>query len=191
MRAHLVLDLDGTLVGYMGGHFAARPYLHEFLRFCFAHFETVSVWTAATRAWWNMAYGRFMHTHGYNFHAVYTDVDCVIEQNRGLNGASSDPAVVLKPLSKLWDDPSNDMTKKNTLIIDDTPGVAKRNDSNYIRIPEFYSFSENSEDMELLVMIGKLQLILELLHETQDVRAITLDTKSPRIIEDVEDAEDT
>jgi hypothetical protein len=55
---HIVLDLDGTLIGE--DHICARPYLTEFLCFCFEHFESVNIWTAASQEWWIECFNKYI-----------------------------------------------------------------------------------------------------------------------------------
>lgn len=69
MSYHIVLDIDGTLIdsstnkiecvkphfGVMNDettyYFYKRPYLDEFLEFCFKEFDSVSLWTAGDQFW--------------------------------------------------------------------------------------------------------------------------------------------
>ena len=180
MGIHIILDLDDTLIGYVRGNLCARPHLGTFLKFCFAHFDSVSIWTAASREWWCMNYGNHIAQHMGNnlFARVYTDIQCEITRTRRGNGL--DPAFVTKPLSKLWDDPDNDLNEKNTIIIDDKAPTAMYNMQNLLHIREF----SQDDDTELLLIIDRLRVIIAAYAETQDVRKIDLHAQIPLIIDE-------
>jgi len=148
---HLVLDLDGTLLS--DAH--PRPHLNVFLKFCKKHFETVSVWTAASRDWWCYCYGE--HLRWFDFDRVLTDVDCEIG-GRGFyfNGEPS----VKKPLAKHWE-------INKTLIVDDTPQTAIDNPANLIEVK---TWNHEENDAELLQVKALLRERLAWFAETGDVR---------------------
>ena len=64
-RGNIILDMDGTLGDNIPSHLIEnparytravpipRPGLRKFLRFVFAHYERVSIWTAALPIWYN------------------------------------------------------------------------------------------------------------------------------------------
>jgi hypothetical protein len=179
MGLHIILDLDDTLIGNVKGDTRARPHLGPFLKFCFAHFDSVSIWTAATREWWGMNYGyHIAHHMGDNtFARVYTSKHCEIMRAKV---GSSDPAFAVKPLSKLWDDPNNDLNEKNTIIVDDNALTAVYNTRNLIHVREF----SQSDDKELLYLANRLSAVIAAYAETQDVQKIDLRAQIPLIIDE-------
>lgn len=105
-----------------------RPYLKEFLVFCFNHFKIVAVWSA----------GRYKYVHATVEaifkdiampHIIYTWDDCD-KTNTG----------IFKPLEKMiQNEPgmANYMSLANTYAIDDRPSTYSKNQYNGIRIPEY------------------------------------------------------
>lgn len=102
---HLVLDLDGTLVhtvaideivGLQPGEehpesptsklllngkehiLFGRPYIREFLRFCFENFESVSVWTAGTQKYAEHVVETLFETRPK---LLWTRKDCMLKGN--------------------------------------------------------------------------------------------------------------
>jgi hydroxymethylpyrimidine pyrophosphatase-like HAD family hydrolase len=53
---HIVLDIDGTLISE-DNYKVVRPYLYEFLKYCFGNFKTVNIFTAMGKG--NYHYKRF------------------------------------------------------------------------------------------------------------------------------------
>lgn len=164
-EAHIVLDLDQTLVNDN----VARPGLSEFLHFCFSHFASVSIWTAAEPGWWSFCYNEHMVDHGFVFSRVLTRADCdQIVQSLSYNSSlRADSLLTLKPLSKLWKDASTGMRPTNTLIVDDTPTTAAANPENLIPITAYI----RGEDDALFSLMDLLELRLAQFHETGDIRS--------------------
>lgn len=187
---HLVLDLDETLIGSRGKVIYARPFLKEFLAFCFRYANSVSIWTAASLPWYNLCFEKLirplMHME-WQFTHILTDVHCKVVR-RIPDGANPTPAPnqfwaqVIKPLALLWDQDVL-MTPQNTIIIDDTKSTGKENPQNIIYIDTFTlpdaAIMEENTDTELLTMIGKLQLIMDLYKITKDVQKIELNGCPP------------
>ena len=105
-----------------------RPYLKEFLIFCFNHFKIVAVWSA----------GRYKYVHATVEaifkdiampHIIYTWDDCD-KSGKG----------IFKPLEQMIaNEPGMDqyMSLTNTFAIDDRPSTYSKNPYNGIRIPEY------------------------------------------------------
>lgn len=53
----LILDLDETLISF---DISPRPYLKDFLEFCFNNFKTVSIWTASNNFHFNFVYNKIL-----------------------------------------------------------------------------------------------------------------------------------
>jgi hypothetical protein len=181
---HLVLDLDGTLVGTTEtDETTPRPFLKEFLAYCFAHCSSVSIWTAASRGWWNLCYDAHiapLMQSEWKFACIMTGIDCDIVRQGGYYSFIRDTEtetglIAVKPLRKLWN-VFNVVRPENTIIIDDTPETSLRNVDNYIRIPRYKS---DADDICLLTIMGQLQLISELLVSVGDVREIKMDKCPP------------
>jgi hypothetical protein len=140
----IVLDVDGTLLDHIPLPFpanyarlpepVARPGLKEFLAFVFQEFETVIIWTAGKKMWYDKAYAEVLKPNlppGKDFHFVKTrDV--------------SIPYVPLKPLTEIYARfPQYNAT--NTLVLDDNPETFKDNVENAVHIhPFFYNLLSKS-----------------------------------------------
>jgi NLI interacting factor-like phosphatase len=105
-----------------------RPYLKEFLVFCFNHFKIVAVWSA----------GRYKYVHA-TVEAIFKDIAMphIIYTWDDCDKSSSG---IFKPLEKMIGDEtgmSNYMSLSNTYAIDDRPSTYSKNPYNGIKIPEY------------------------------------------------------
>lgn len=151
-QKHLILDVDNTLLD----GFQARPFLTEFLHFCFtdARIGSVSIWTAS-QGWWEIALqqviGPCLPVHaGFLF---------VWQRNRCLEqfDYETQEKYAIKPLKKVWKKFKPQLTKENTIIIDDCSLTFARNYGNSIHIKPFHaSEDKESKDNELLQMMKRL-----------------------------------
>ena len=158
---HVILDMDETLLtgdGFRKIH--ARPGLPLFLHFCFTNFDTVSIWTAASRDWLNLALHLILNPclpKGCSFYLKWSGERCVrVPDYHAIeNGEYYVRTRNIKSLKKVWSRGSNRnlplsaleeqnerqptarLTRENTIIIDDTPSTFERNKGNAIQIPEF------------------------------------------------------
>lgn len=163
MITNIVLDIDETLIHstlrrtkqtsfsialagqtyYVG----IRPGLRNFLRFCFAHFATVNIWTAATS---DYAYAimskiltadqkrrlKFFNTRGHMTHQAKRLIDLFNNpQARQLN-----------------------ITPSNTIIVDDKLEPSRFNLGNTIIIPAWQGSPSDR-------YLSKLQIVLEGLNQ--------------------------
>lgn len=140
----IVLDVDGTLLDHIPLPFpdnytrlpepVARPGLKEFLAFVFQEFETVIIWTAGKKMWYDKAYAEVLKPNlppGKDFHFVKTR-------------DTTKPYVPLKPLTEIYARfPQYNAT--NTLAVDDNPETFKDNVENAVHIhPFFYNLLSKS-----------------------------------------------
>lgn len=141
---HLVLDIDGTLVGADG---QARPHLAAFLRDCFDACASVSIWTAASEDWLNsvlanvlMPIMRNTDSFKYTWHgdrcSRLTPRNTIRYIQR--HGEMPDSLRTIKQLKKMWRRDAL-MTRMNTLIIDDTPITYSSNYGNALPIDTYVS----------------------------------------------------
>lgn len=151
---HLVLDLDGTLADHDGTRFTPRPHLIPFLRWALAHFESVRIWTAASREWWCAFYHQELAARDIVFDEVLTQEDCILRRS---SWYAQDAVTVLKPLEILYARHA-EMNAENTIIVDDTPSTAAQNPQNLYLIPEFDG--RNYADEELLELMQYLRGLL-------------------------------
>lgn len=193
---HLVLDLDETLIGSRDKVIYARPFLNEFLAFCFRYADSVSIWTAASPLWCKICLDKLirplMHSE-WQFAHILTDVHCKVIRRENFDDAepTTPPAPnqywaqVIKPLALLWAR-NVCMTPQNTIAIDDTKSTGNENPRNILYINAFKlsdaTIMKENVDTELLTMIGQLQLIMELYKTAKDVQKIELNSCPPIII---------
>ena len=112
-----------------------RPYLKEFLSFCFSFFKLVVIWSAG-KTGYVKAIVDYMFRDLEAPHIVYTDVKCVTirDEEKGRD-------IMVKPLAKLiQEEPQLEryMTLDKTLIVDDRWSTFRNiNDDNGILIPPY------------------------------------------------------
>lgn len=130
-----------------------RPYLKEFLNFCFEYFENVIIWSAGKKKYVDKLC-QFMFPLKNKPLLIYTYDDCIFEDDG-----------VSKPLEKLYQDPkTKDMLNpNNTFHIDDRDDTYSENPNNGILIPEFFCDMElstiaNHEDNNLLKLMSWFSL---------------------------------
>jgi hypothetical protein len=143
-KFHLILDIDGTLVHTVAQHEGMifgepdyedfdlhlcsykRPGLDTFVNFCFAHFQSVSLWTAGTQEYAEFI-ARSIVPKGFQFLFVLSRVHC---RDHPVHEGS-----LVKELNDIW---TSDIAKtfnvseENTLIIDDNEDYCYSNPKNAI-----------------------------------------------------------
>lgn len=118
-----------------------RPYLSEFLQFCFQYFRMVTVWSA----------GQYPYVHSIVSHIfrdayppqiVFTRDDCLIETN------------LHKPLEKIFKESDGVMNLMNTFALDDKETTfSTHNPQNGVLIPEYapypnyYALRNNDDNL--------------------------------------------
>lgn len=154
---NIILDMDGTLIDD-NGLYQSRPHLQKFLLYCFNNFDTVSIWTSASREWYDEIYEKiFKHIlKGNRFDFVFTRKRCTLDRNS---------FVYVKNLHKLWRSKVlyKDFNKHNTLIVDNTPFKYFRNYGNGIPIPTYNQYNISNDNY-----LSKLVEYLEDLYEIFD-----------------------
>jgi hypothetical protein len=184
-KLNLILDMDSTLISNFGPTIRSRPHLQTFFTFCFSNFNTVSVWTAADRVWFdavnNSLFQPLMKKIAlqlkkpcqFRFVYVRPSGDLMFSV-RPENNFRPQPMFV-KDLHKIWRRKRMfpEFTKDNTLIVDDTPSTFCMNYHNALHIPA-YAFN-NGGDRELLKLMFFLRDIGE--HYTQYKTVINMDKR--------------
>jgi hypothetical protein len=138
-KGNIILDMDGTLGDNIPEGFTEnpnkyyvakpipRPGLRRFFRFVFAHYERVSIWTAALPCWYNNFKNTVLLPNmppGTEFH---------FERTRDLEK----PYIALKPLSEIYE-LYPEYNESNTTIVDDNAYTFKANIENAVHIKEFF-----------------------------------------------------
>jgi hypothetical protein len=157
---HIILDMDGTLVGIVNNMKPiSRPYLEDFLVFCFKNFKSVSIWTAANIEWFEVVnekiFQPMLEKHNLNFRFVWDYNKCIRTRTINYYGFK-----YIKNLEKVWNE-YKDMNKDNTIIVDDNQISCMDNLENAIIIPS-YNPEDKTEDLELKMMTWKLKIIKDL-----------------------------
>ena len=149
---NIILDLDETLIT----NFIPRPYVKQFLSFCFTEFKSVSVWTAAVKSYAdnNLKILTEFIPPNKKFDVIFTRKNCTPKFSSW--GSCYFTICYTKPLRKLWKRNDGVFKKTNTIIIDDT--YQKQNYGNAIQISEFNQPTICEEmDTVLLQLINFLQ----------------------------------
>ena len=178
-RMNIILDMDGTLIDDSCN---PRPYVHEFFIYCFRKFQTVSIWTAASREWYDEVYNVLFeeiltgcsYFLGFrcDFHFVYTGERCVKsysvdpDEYYGIRP----PIRIIKPLRKIWKAKKlyPCFTEDNTIIIDDNISTFSENYGNALHIPEYIG----GQDIHMLSLIQYLDLLYDDFIKYKTVRNI-------------------
>jgi hypothetical protein len=136
---NIILDMDGTLGDNIPARFIEnperfhcakpipRPGLRKFFRYVFAHYERVSIWTAAMQDWYILFKQEVLLPNmppGAAFHFERTRL-------------STDVYVPLKPLSAIYAI-YPEYTSENTTIVDDNVATFQDNQANAVHIPPFF-----------------------------------------------------
>jgi TFIIF-interacting CTD phosphatase-like protein len=162
---HIVLDLDETLVSvtlnkpkkydfkfklekevYYG---STRPHLKKFLKFVFDNYETVSVWTAATKSYAVKILNHIMTKNQRESLAFF-----LTRKN-----LKTDNGEITKPLRKIWESSKNTygLRPSNTVMLDDKDVVTRFNPGNSFIIP---AWKGRSDDRYLLKFIQISKILL-------------------------------
>ncbi len=109
-----------------------RPYLKEFLDFCFTYFDHVIVWSAGRKKYVEKMCDLMFPLDHKRPTVIYTYDDCDVGKEDYLK----------KPLKKLYRDPrlqGKGINETNTFVLDDREDTFSLNPGNGIQIPEFES----------------------------------------------------
>lgn len=174
MKKSIILDIDGTLISAgigkkIGSDFTImiykdsfsifkRPYLNEFLDFCFKKFEYVIIWSAAEKKYIDLIIQNIFLKD--KPHIVWTRDKCenIIDINYEYT--------FIKPLRKfIRCFKKYNFNYSNLFIIDDMPETARLNKFNFIQIK---SFDGNENDDKLKILINYLSKI----KNYEDIRLI-------------------
>lgn len=156
-KKNIILDMDHTL--FDTDSMKPRPFLKDFLRFCFVNFETVAIWTAANRSWFDNVYKKVLSDAlplGEDFHFVWTGEKCsrcaIV-----MDGCYDKfDAVNTKPLKKIWKKYGPVINKHNTLIVDDNPFTYVGNYGNAIPISPYHGSDDDRAFIHLIVFLATL-----------------------------------
>lgn len=142
---HVVLDMDGTLIGE--DHICARPYLREFFEFLFSEFETVTIWTSASKSWYQTVHAKFLKPN--------MPTDASFFQTWFNDKCKKDPdGFQYKPLSKFFKKYKG-FSRSNTVIIDNDPDNYFYDKGNAIPIETYLG---TQKDSELLRVMNEMKI---------------------------------
>lgn len=155
---NIILDMDKTLIE---GYFSIkhdkvmieeRPYLAQFLKFVFTHFDNVSIWTNANKVWFDSVYETVLHKY------VPKDkyFDFVFTFDDGFVGKDNNGAKDLNIVFRYYEDHNYEYNKHNTFLVDDSEIHFYKNPYNCYLIKPFEVDIKNNEhknDIELLRFI--------------------------------------
>ena len=143
-----------------------RPYLKEFLEFCFDYFKGVVIWSAGKRKYVHKMC-EYMFPLKKQPLLIFTYDDC--------EGDEDD--YIVKPLEKLYKYPKlkGKLNETNTFVLDDREETYSFNKRNGILIPEFESDMSvedicNHPDSELLKLMTWLNT--QEVKDSKDVRKL-------------------
>lgn len=154
---HVILDMDETLISIDESHKPiSRPYLKEFLVFCFKNFKSVSIWTSANKEWFDIVnINVFVPIlDQYKFRFVWCFEKCTPRKKISTNLLHT-YIVYIKELIKVWEE-YEDMTSLNTIIVDDNCYSFKNNIDNAIHIKAWKLIENDTELVTVLILLKKM-----------------------------------
>ncbi len=153
---NIILDMDKTLIeGYFSIKYdkmviEERPYLSQFFKFVFEHFEYVSIWTNGNKEWFDYVYETVL----YKYLPKNKSFDFVITFDDGFVGEDNNGAKDLNIIFDIFEE--DNYNKHNTLLVDDSEIHFDKNPYNCYLIKPFEVDVKNNEhknDIELLRFI--------------------------------------
>jgi len=138
-----------------------RPYLEDFLKFCFSYFNIVAVWSAGTRPYVEAIVDHiFKDLYPIKPHIVFTRDDCV----KNAKGKYEKPLIKMIESHPIL---QQHMTLENSLALDDTPVTFKQNPDNGVQIPAYepeLTIEALSEDDDTLLRLKNWLLRHDVIH---------------------------
>lgn len=132
--------------------FIKRPYLHEFLIFCFSYFRVVAVWSAGADKYVKSI-----------VRLLFKDIKPPAVIYTRLNSVEVRDSVIAKPLTKMIAEVpglSEYMSLKNTLILDDKPISFEDNPGNGVLIPRYDPIADKTSVPEIVSAITSQDIAL-------------------------------
>ena len=154
---NIILDMDKTLIeGYFSIKYdkmiiEERPYLAQFFKFVFNHFEHVSIWTNGNKTWFDFVYETVL----YKYIPKNKHFDFVITFDDGYVGNDNNGAKDLNVIFNIFEE--DDYNKYNTFLVDDSETHFDKNPKNcYLIKPFEVNVDDHSHkyDIELLKIIN-------------------------------------
>ena len=142
-----------------------RPYLKEFIEFCFDYFDNVIIWSAGKKKYVEKMCELMFIDMSNQPLVIYNYDDCGVYDD-----------FIRKPLKKLYEDPrvKGKMNEKNTYVLDDRDDTFALNKGNGILIPEYEASLTkkglDKEDDNLLKLMAWLSIDVN--KQCRDVRQI-------------------
>jgi len=156
-----------------------RPYLREFLDFCFEYFDNIIIWSAGKKKYVEKMCEIMFPFQEQQPMIIYTYDDCIVGEEDYLK----------KPLKNIYNDPRSKgkLNEKNTFVLDDRDDTFSLNSKNGIMIPEFESDLSpeditDHEDSAFLQLMAWLSL--KETKESTDVRKLNKNKIFKRSIKD-------
>lgn len=199
-KINLILDLDETLINTVNFNFSnyettdlvlnvnstvgiislpnylnlvfLRPYLKEFLSFCFLYFN-VSFWTAGSRLYCQEVLKLILNNNQYNETVMILakEESCWINLKDNKIFYCENTNKVSKKLKFLWDDHilGKIFSPEDTLIVDDNPKVIIDNPANSLNIIPYLRTYKNDK------ILCQVSNWLYLCKDVDDVRTLEKD----------------
>jgi len=139
-----------------------RPYLKEFIEFCFDYFDNVIVWSAGKRKYVEKMCEIMFTDSKKQPSIIYSYDQCLITGDK-----------ITKPLVKLYEDKRlKGVNQKNTFVLDDREDTFSSNHNNGILIPEYIAELTHAGIKRKDECLLKLMSWLVIYKDTNDVRIL-------------------
>lgn len=165
MHKLLILDVDETLIHATAEKLERdsdfetslyfvykRPFLDEFISFCFSHFR-VAIWTSAGEEFAKEVVNHVFSKHGAP-EFLWSDQKCTPRFN-----SETFETVPVKNLDKVK---NKGFHLDSVIMIDDTPEKLSRHYGNLVRVKEYTGQEEDSE----------LKILMHFLADLKDVQSV-------------------
>lgn len=178
---NIIFDLDGTIITQikLNGEYTPieRPFLKPVMKWAFRNCNSVAIWTAAKRVWFNKVDILVLKPildelkkedkKDYSFVFIKTAKDTPLVHDTG------NRYYYVKPLQIVWRDDTLPHTQANTLIIDDTPKTYQGNKRNAMAITRYNHGDECMKyDNGLLILEHVLKRVKGLYEKCGDITKI-------------------
>lgn len=162
---NIIFDIDSTMIVHeqqsRGLRIYKRPYLEDFLDFCFQNYKNVALWTHASESWAKMIVGKFLKPRMWSFILTIRSAESHIIRDSPeicrIKGGCDEETYMIKNLNKIWTNPhfsKMGFRSDNTVIIDDTSTNSILNKHNAIICTPYEPPTGNKDyDMFMLALL--------------------------------------
>ena len=159
---NIIFDIDSTMIVHKphGKQVTIykRPYLEDFLDYCFKKYKNIALWTHASESWARIIVGKVLRPRKWSFILTIQSAETHIIRDPPeicrMKGQCEEETYMIKNLNKIWSNPTfrnMGFRSNNTVIIDDTHTNSIKNEKNAIICPP-YEIPNNNGDYDMFML---------------------------------------